>query len=96
MIRFSNSKTQYPIIKITAKTKRLEKEFQKVLGHSVRVRSVIALPGWAIGEQSNDAHLLVSERTLSMLSGWKDETDYLMNEDVHALKNELTARCIRA
>lgn len=96
MIRFSSSKNQYPIVDIAAKTKRLEREFRKILGHNVRVRSVIALPGWEVAEQSDDTHLLVSERTLSMLSGWKDETDYLMIEDVNVLKKELTSRCIRA
>ena len=29
-----------------------------------------------------------------MFGGWKDESDYLMHEDVNALQKELTARCI--
>jgi hypothetical protein len=30
-----------------------------------------------------------------MLRGWRDQSDYLMNEDVDALQKELTARCRR-
>jgi hypothetical protein len=66
-----------------------------MLGHKVRVRSVLAVPGWDIGEQSSDKHLLVNERTIPMLRGWRDQSDYLMNEDVDALQKELTARCRR-
>ena len=79
---------------ISAKTPRLAKDFRKIIGHTLRVRSVIALPEWEIGEQLNDEHLLVCENTLAMFGGWKDESDYLMNEDVHALQKELTTRCI--
>jgi len=28
-----------------------------------------------------------------MIRGWKDQTDYLMNEDVDALHEMLTSRC---
>ena len=66
-----------------------------MLGHKVRVRSVIAVPGWDIGEQASENHLLVNERTIPMLRGWRDQSDYLMNEDVDALQKELTARCRR-
>jgi hypothetical protein len=93
-LKFSNSKIEYPVTDISAKTTRLAKDFRKLLGHTVRVRSVIALPGWKVGDQLNEEHLLVCENTLAMFSGWKDESDHLMNEDVHGLQRELTARCI--
>jgi len=94
-IRYSNSKATDSIVELAAKTSRIEKEFRQVLGHNVRVRSVIALPGWDIGEQTNENHLLVNERTIAMLRGWKDQSDYLMNEDVDELHRELTERCRR-
>jgi len=71
----------------------LEREFRRLLDHRVRVRSVFAIPGWDVAEQSSDEHLLVNERSLTMLSGWKDQADYLMNEDVEALHRLLTSRC---
>ena len=94
-IEYSNGKTNHSIVDIAVKTSRLQKEFRQLLGHKVRVRSVIAVPGWDIGEQSTDEYLLVSERTIAMLSGWKDNTDHLMNEDVDVLQKELTSRCAR-
>ncbi len=94
-IRFSNSDEAVPVVGITAGAIRLEKEITRMLGHKVRVRSVIAVPGWDIGDQRSDKHLLVNERTIPMLRGWRDQSDYLMNEDVEALQKELTARCRR-
>jgi len=66
-----------------------------MLDHRVRVRSVIAVPGWEVNEQAREEHLIVNDRSLPMLRGWKDQSDYLMNEDVDALQRELTARCRR-
>ena len=94
-IRFSNSDDAISVVDITAGSIRLEKEIARMLGHKARVRSVLAVPGWNIGEQSSDKHLLVNERTIPMLRGWRDQSDYLMNEDVDALQKELTARCRR-
>jgi hypothetical protein len=94
-LEYSNGKAEQSIVDISAKVARLQKEFRQLLGHQVRVRSVIAVPGWDIGEQSSDDHLLVNERTIAMISGWKDNSDYMMNEDVDALQNELTSRCAR-
>lgn len=94
-IRFSSSDGAVSVVDAAAGAIRLEKEIARMLGHKVRVRSVIAVPGWEIGEQSSDKHLLVNERTIPMLRGWRDQSDYLMNEDVDALQKELTARCRR-
>ncbi|NNC78443.1 MAG: hypothetical protein HKN77_10800 [Woeseiaceae bacterium] len=72
---------------------RLQKEFGKETGHSIRVRSVIAIPGWHILEQNGNDHLLVNERTLPMISGWKDNDDYLMDDDLNLLHEHLTQLC---
>ncbi len=69
----------------------LEREFRRLLDHRVRVRSVIAVPGWQVTEQPSDERLLVNDRSLPMLRGWKDKADYLMNEDVDALHEMLTS-----
>lgn len=95
-LQFPNVKLQYSIVDVTSRTTRLEKEFSKLLGHKVRVRSVIAVPGWDIGGQSSEQHLLVNERNVAMLRGWRDSSDHLMNEDVETLQNELTVRCLRS
>ena len=84
------------IVEIAAKSTRLERDFRQLLKNSVRVRSVIAVPGWDVQNQNGDGHLVVNERTLPMLRGWKDEADYLMNEDVDALHKHLTLSCKRS
>ena len=95
-LQFSNSDEDASIVDIAAKARRLEKEFTELLGHKVRVRSVIAAPGWEIVEQTNEEHLLVNEHNIGMLRGWKDNTDHMMNEDVDILKQEMTSRCRRS
>ncbi len=92
-LSFSSTDKTISIVDAAARTTRLENEFRKLLGHKVRVRSVIAVPGWQVQSQTNEKHLVVNERTISMLTGWKDERDYLMNEDVDALIADLNARC---
>ena len=69
---------------------KLSASFSKLGSQKIRVRSVVAVPGWDIDSQQGDKHLLVNERTLPMLTGWKSQSDYLMNEDVAAIQSFLT------
>ncbi|MDH4124817.1 MAG: hypothetical protein OEW64_07240 [Gammaproteobacteria bacterium] len=80
------------LVAANARIASLEREFRRLLDHRVRVRSVVAVPGWDITAQGNEEHLLVNERNLPMLSGWRDQADYLLHEDVDALHDLLTAR----
>jgi len=90
---FTPGKTPISTVKMAANTAALEREFRRLLDHRVRVRSVIAVPGWDVNVQSSEEHLLVNARNLPMIKGWKDQDDYLMNEDVDALQEMLTSRC---
>jgi len=87
---FSPSGKAQSILQTGKRTAALERDFRRLLDHRVRVRSVIAVPGWQIQEQSSEEHLLVNDRSLPMLRGWKDQADYLMNDDVDALHEMLT------
>ncbi len=78
------------------RTNQLAGEFSKALKHEVNVRCVVVVPGWEIESQESDNHLIVNERNLAMLCGWKDENDYLMSEEVEKLHEVLTKRCRRA
>lgn len=92
-LHFNPGDDTHSIIADAAKIASLEREFRRLLDHRVRVRVVIAIPGWEIADQSSDDHLLVNERNLPMLRGWKNRADYLMDEDVEALHALLTSRC---
>jgi len=94
-LHFQNGSEDESIVAIVAKSGRLQKELREVLGHKIRVRSVIAVPGWDVNEQGSDHHLLVNERNIGMITGWNDNSDHLMNEDVDLLNKELTTRCAR-
>ena len=78
-----------------AKSEQLARELGKLLKHQVRVRTVIVVPGWEVGTQASEAYLAVNERNVTMLTGWKDPNDFLMNEDVDAVQKMLTERCKR-
>lgn len=73
----------------------LERQLRKALKQPLKVRTVIAVPGWEVEEQSGDHWLVVNERSLTMLRGWKDSEEFLMNEDVERLHELLTERCRR-
>jgi len=77
------------------KSVRLAKEIRLATGNSIRVRSVIAVPGWEVVSQLSDDYLVVNERNVAMLTGWRDEKDYLLNEDVETIHQMLTERCTR-
>lgn len=95
-LRFKPDGHTIPISDIATRTTRLEQDFRDLLRNSVRVRSVIAVPGWDAESQTNEGHLVVNERTLPMLRGWRDEADYLMDEDVQTLQKHLTKTCKRS
>ncbi|MGH8223084.1 MAG: hypothetical protein ACREQZ_08925 [Woeseiaceae bacterium] len=77
------------------RSSQLAREIRKAVGHAIRVRPVIAVPGWEIDAQASEEYLVVNERNLAMLRGWKDSTDHLMNEDVERVQEMLTERCRR-
>lgn len=83
------------IARCGVKSDQLAKEIGKLLKHQVRVRTVIVVPGWEVDSQASENYLVVNERNLTMLTGWKDPNAFLMNEDVDAVQNMLTERCKR-
>ena len=95
-VQFRPARKAHDVTETDTAVSELAHELSKQVGHNVRVRSVIAVPGWDISSQTGSDHLLVNERNLPMLRGWKDQADYLMNEDVDELQSWLSARCTRS
>jgi hypothetical protein len=89
---FAPGKVSRSIADAGQKSKQLMKILQKQTGHKIRVRAVIAVPGWEIESQSSEDYLVVNERNLAMMRGWKNENDFLMNEDLEAINHYLTER----
>ena len=88
-LRFKPTDKTQSIVAMGKRIAALERAFRRLLDHRVRVRSVIAVPGWDVHEQAGDEHLVVNERSLSMLCGWKDQADFLLSEDLESLQQML-------
>jgi hypothetical protein len=93
-LMFAPGKHRVALTPYAEQSALLERQLQKALKLALRVRTVIAVPGWEIEEQTNDNWLVVHERSLVMLRGWKDSGEYLMHEDVERLHELLTERCL--
>lgn len=92
-LQFSNEIDPLSVTHLQARNARLGKHLRQVAGRHIRVRSVVALPGWEIAEQSDDCHLLVNQRNAGMLLGWKDTTSFLLDDDVAAIREALSQSC---
>lgn len=90
---FGNAKTSAPVGVSVNRVTGLSKELSRVIGHPIRVRSVIAVPGWNVSAADTEKHLVVNEKTVVMLTGWTDPDTYLMDDDVARIDEYLSARC---
>lgn len=94
-LHFGDGKRPVSLKQVRKIADRFSRECSKALKHDVHVRLVLAVPGWDIAAQTASDLLIANERNISMLTGWKDERDYLMNDDVDALQRYLDQRCAR-
>ena len=90
---FGKTKTSAPVGVSVNRVGGLSKALSKVIGHPIRVRSVIAVPGWNVSSTDSDKHLLVNEKNVVMLTGWTDPDTYLMDDDVAQIHDYLAASC---
>jgi len=81
------------LIRRGKKSKQLAKNLRKIISQDIHIRSVICIPGWEIDSQESNEYLLVNEHNIAMLTGWRDQTDNLLSEDVEAMHEMLTAYC---
>jgi low affinity Fe/Cu permease len=85
----------HSVVDVGARVACLEREFRRLLDHRVRVRSVIAIPGWDVAGQAGEEHLLFNERSLPIIGAWRDSAADLADDDIHALQELLSRRCRR-
>jgi len=95
ILRFGEKRRPASLVHTRKICDRFARECAKLLGHDLHVRLVVAVPGWDVQAQTSRDLLVANERNISMLTGWKDERDYLMNEDVDTLHRRLDERCAR-
>jgi hypothetical protein len=93
-LAFGNAKTSAPLRVSQNRVLDLGNALSKVIGHRIRVRSVIAVPGWDVVSAASGNHLLVNEKNVAMLTGWTDPDTYLMDDDVVQIRDFLARRCV--
>ena len=89
---FGNARTSTPVGASVNRLSSLSKELSRVVGNPIKVRSVIAVPGWNVAATHSDKHLLVNEKTIVMLTGWTDPDTYLMDDEVAQIDDYLARR----
>lgn len=100
MVRLKGSQLDFDGVKVTGPVARfasqvvhLSRQISEVIGQPVKVRSVIAVPGWRIGSPGTDQYLLINEKTAVIITGWTDAEAYLMKEDVDLICRYLEKHC---
>lgn len=71
---------------------RLARELEAELGHALTVRSVIVVPGWEVAAAEEGDILLVNQTGLTMMTGWRDQRAFLLDEEVQSLERILSER----
>ena len=94
-LTFAPGNVSMSVARSGARSAELANEIGKLLNHKIRVRCVVVIPGWEVESQASEEYLAVNERNLTMLTGWKDPNDFLMNEDMDKVQKMLTERCTR-
>lgn len=71
---------------------RLTRELEAGLGRALTVRSVIVVPGWEVSAAEERDTLLVNQSGLTMMTGWRDQRAFLLDEEVAELECLLSQR----
>lgn len=90
---FSNSDDRISVASLRRMNSALSRELSSTSHSDIKVRLVIGVPGWDIQSQGDGSLLLVNERNLPMIKGWRDTAEFLLNDVVALINSFLTARC---
>lgn len=90
---FDGVKDTASVARSVRKASKLSIFLSKITNEPVKVKSVIAVPGWRVGGPSHDRLLLVNEKNLVMLTGWTSKDSYLMDDDVAQIIEHLSKCC---
>ncbi|MEO0573877.1 MAG: hypothetical protein AAF004_00345 [Pseudomonadota bacterium] len=74
---------------VRQRTAALQHRISKPLGRIIPVRSVVVVAGCRVQGKSDDQLLVVSERDLVMIQGWRSASAALMSEDIDAIDHQL-------
>jgi len=69
---------------------QLARELEPALGRALTVRSVVVVPGREVSAAEEADTLLVNQSGLTMMTGWRDQRAFLLDEEVAALERRLS------
>ena len=90
---FSNSNDVVAVTDMRRANSALSRELSARTDNDIKVRLVVGVPGWEIQNQGDGSLLLVNERNLPMIKGWRDTAEFLLNDVVETINTTLTERC---
>jgi hypothetical protein len=70
----------------------LARELESGLGHALKIRSVIVVPDREVAAAEEGDVLLVNQSGLTMMTGWRDQRAFLLDEEVACLERLLSQR----
>lgn len=87
---FSNGVIEgMPVGNAARKLSMLSSELNRIVGHKVAVKSIIAVPGWRSQPEADANHLLLNEDNLVTMTSWTSAETFLMREDLPGLEKFL-------
>jgi hypothetical protein len=91
-VEFGGVGPAYPLARWQAAVRRLRRELERDVSHPVNILSVIVVPGWEVETAEQGGHLLVNHVNLPVMTGWRDQQAFLMDDEVEVLERALAAR----
>ena len=68
--------------RVNANIMHFEQNLSGVVGHAMTIRSVIVTPGWGTTPDADAKHLLLTEKSVVMVTQWKREGELLMDDEI--------------
>lgn len=92
-LRFDGTPDNRPLADALRKAKWLSDSLSRAVGHPIKARAVLVVPGWEVQSQGGKECLIVNERNIAMISGWTRPDAYLMEDEVDRIAEYLSKYC---
>ena len=79
--------------RVDANIMHFEQNLSGVVGHAIKVRSVIVTPGWGTTPDADAKHLLLTEKSIVIVTQWKRDDEKLMDDAIKRTVAYLRKAC---
>ncbi|MEE8117998.1 MAG: hypothetical protein V3T39_00430 [Gammaproteobacteria bacterium] len=79
--------------RVEANIMHFEQNLSGVVGHAINIRSVVVTPGWGTTPDAEAKHLLLTEKSVVMLTQWKRNEDVLAKDEIKRTVAYLRKAC---